>query len=248
MSGLFERLQNAEREKAAAEKAKKPRLEIVSPAVPDTDDQPIITASDLEILADLHAGRLDAQKLDAQTPTPNAHSPERPDAQTPRRLDVQTPTEEIYPSRKHRKRKSLRLPAQKVEKYELFCFMNKIDFQDLVEKALDNFIGRPDAHILINDLDEEKETDEVLIFYRNWTRNKIKPKDRITREDVRKYSPEICKIGILTALQRATNRVNSFLYCATVIEDIAEQVEPIQDKGGYLQALEKFVLTVRKNK
>jgi 6-pyruvoyl-tetrahydropterin synthase len=126
--------------------------------------------------------------------------------------------------------------------------MNKLDFQDAVEKAMDYFIGRPDAHVLIDDFDEDKETDEVIIFYRKWTGNKIKPKDRAAREEVGRFSDDICKIGILTAMSRAKSKINSFAYCVPVIEDIAEDAAVIDGKEEYLKHLEKFILSAKKGK
>jgi hypothetical protein len=173
-------------------------------------------------------------------------SPKDVDVQSPKDVDVQTSSEKLYPSRKHKKRKTIRLPSQKVEKYELWCFMNKIDFQDAVEKAMDYFIGRPDVHVLIDAPDEDKETDEIIIFYRKWTGNNIKSKDRKAREEVRSFSEDICKIGILTAISRAKTKINSFAYCVPVIEDIAEEAGAIDSKGEYLKHLEKFILSARK--
>jgi hypothetical protein len=219
--------------------SEKPKLEVV----PKTE-QP----SSLEKLPEIEreTGRPDAQTVDVQTSNVDVQSPKTIDVQSPKTIDAQTSIEKFYPSRKHKKRKTIRLPSQKVEKYELWCFMNKIDFQDAVERAMDYFIGRPDAHILINDIDEDKETDEIIIFYRKWTGNKIKPKDRTAREEVKRFSDDICKIGILTAISRTKNKINSFAYCVPVIEDVAEEAGAIESKGDYLKHLETFILGVRK--
>jgi hypothetical protein len=162
--------------------------------------------------------------------------------------------EKKFRSRRERKLKGLRLPKQKLEKWELWCFVNKFDFQEAVELAMDWLTGQPvasltgqlDNHVLIDDLDDNKETDEIIIFYRKWTGNNIKPKDRKAREEVRRFSDDICKIGILTAISRAKNKINSFAYCVPVIEDIAEDSSAIDSKGEYLKHLEKFILSVRK--
>jgi hypothetical protein len=240
MSSTLISLLKADEAKKKAE-TDKPKPELV----PKTEQPPSIE-KEPEIIDS--AGRLDVQKIDAQTSTVDVWAPKDIDVQTPKDIDVQTSNEKLYPSRKHRKRKTIRLPFQKVEKYELWCFMNKIDFQDAVEKAMDYFIGRPDAHVLIDDFDEDKETDEVIIFYRKWTGNKIKPKDRAAREEVRRFSEEICKIGILTAMSRAKSKINSFAYCVPVIEDIAEEAGAIESKGDYLKHLERFIMSVKKGK
>jgi hypothetical protein len=240
MSSTLISLLKADEEKKKAER-EKPKLEVV----PKTEQPPSI---EKEPKIKVSTGRPDVQIVDAQTSILDAQTPKNLGVQTPKNLDVQTPSEILYPSRKHRKRKTIRLPFQKVEKYELWCFMNKIDFQDAVEKAMDYFIGRPDAHILIDDFDEDKETDEVIIFYRKWTGNKIKPKDRAAREEVKRFSDDICKIGILTAISRAKNKINSFAYCIPVIEDIAEEANAIDSKGEYLKHLERFILNSRGKK
>ncbi len=240
MSSTLISLLKADEAKKKTE-SEKPKLEVV----PKTE-QPL----SLEKLPEIEreTGRPDAQTIDVQTSSMDAQSPKAVDAQSPKAVDAQTPSEKLYPSRKHKKRKTIRLPSQKVEKYELWCFMNKIDFQDAVEKAMDYFIGRPDVHVLIDDSDEDKETDEIIIFYQKWTGNKIKSKDRTAREGVKMFSDEICKIGILTAISRAKNKINSFAYCVPVIEDIAEEAGAIESKGDYLKHLERFIMSIKKGK
>jgi hypothetical protein len=240
MSSTLISLLKADEAKKKAE-TDRPKLEVV----PKTEQSPSLEKEPEVIVS---AGRPDAQTADAQTPTLGAQTPKDVDAQTPKDVDAQTPSEKFYPSRKHKKRKTIRLPSQKVERYELWCFMNKIDFQDAVEGAMDYFIGRPDAHILIDDFDEDKEIDEIIIFYRKWTGNNIKPKDRKAREEVRRFSDDVCKIGILTAISRAKTKINSFAYCVPVIEDIAEESNAIESKGDYLKHLERFILSTRKVK
>jgi hypothetical protein len=168
----------------------------------------------------------------------------------------QLASEKVFRSRRERKLKGLRLPKQKLEKWELWCFINKYDFQDAVEIAMDwltsqpvaSLTGQLDNHVLIDDNDDNKETDEIIIFYQKWTGNNIKSKDRKVREDVRKFSDDICKIGILTAISRAKNKINSFAYCVPVIEDIAEEASTIESKGDYLKHLERFIVSARKAK
>ncbi len=172
------------------------------------------------------------------------------------KLVNQLTIEKKFRSRRERKLKGLRLPKQKLEKWELWCFVNKFDFQEAVELAMDWLTGQPvasltgqlDNHVLIDDVDANKETDEIIIFYQKWTGNNIKSKDRKAREEVRRFSEDICKIGILTAISRAKTKINSFAYCVPVIEDIAEDAAVIDGKEEYLKHLEKFILSVRKGK
>ncbi len=242
MSSTLISLLKADEAKKKAE-TDKPKLEVVSKTEqpPSIEKEPEIRVS---------TGRPDVQTIDAQTSSVDAQSPKIIDAQSPKIIDAQTSSENFYPSRKHKKRKTIRLPSQKVEKYELWCFMNKIDFQDAVEKAMDYFIGRPDVHVLIDDSDEDRETDEIIIFYQKWTGNKIKSKDRTAREGVKMFSDEVCKIGILMAILRAKSKINSFQYCVPVIEEIASTTDeqPIQDKDVYIKYLQQTVMNVRKGR
>ncbi len=172
------------------------------------------------------------------------------------KMDNQLASEKKFRSRRERKLKGLRLPKQKLEKWELWCFVNKFDFQEAVEIAMDWLTGQPvasltgqlDNHVLIDDIDDNKETDEIIIFYQKWTGNNIRPKDRKAREEVRRFSDDICKIGILTAISRAKTKINSFAYCVPVIEDIAEEAGAIDSKNEYLKHLEKFILSARKGR
>jgi hypothetical protein len=172
------------------------------------------------------------------------------------KMDNQLASEKKFRSRRERKLKGLRLPKQKLEKWELWCFVNKFDFQEAVEIAMDWLTGQPvasltgqlDNHVLIDDIDDNKETDEIIIFYQKWTGNNIRPKDRKAREEVRRFSDDICKIGILTAISRAKTKINSFAYCVPVIEDIAEDATVIESKGEYLKHLEKFILSAKRGK
>jgi hypothetical protein len=172
------------------------------------------------------------------------------------KVDNQLTSEKKFRSRRERKLKGLRLPKQKLEKWELWCFVNKFDFQEAVEIAMDWLTGQPvasltgqlDNHVLIDDIDDNKETDEIIIFYQKWTGNNIRPKDRKAREEVKRFSDDVCKIGILTAISRAKTKINSFAYCVPVIEDIAEDAAVIDGKEEYLKHLEKFILSAKKGK
>jgi hypothetical protein len=168
--------------------------------------------------------------------------------QSDSQLANQSTSGKIYRSRKERRQKGLRLPVQKLEKWELWCFLNKVEFQDAIEIAMDWLTSQPANHILIDDFDVDKEIDEIIIFYRKWTGNNIRPKDRAAREEVKRFSDDICKIGILTAISRAKTKINSFAYCIPVIESIAEEAGEITSKGEYLQHLERFILSARKAK
>jgi hypothetical protein len=244
MSSTLISLLKADEAKKKAE-TEKPKLEVVPKIEPDP---PI----EIQPENDENTGQPVNQKVVNQL-TSMVNQPEELLVnhlvnQSEEKLVNQSNQEKMYRSRRDRKLKGLRLPTQKLEKWQLWCFINKLDFQDAVELAMDWLTGQPVNHVLIDDIDEDKETDEIIIFYRKWTGNKIKPKDRTARDEVKRFSDDVCKIGILTAISRAKTKINSFAYCVPVIEDIAEEAGAIDSKGEYLKHLEKFVLSARKGK
>ncbi len=221
--------------KASAEKQEKPPTS-------GAPVEEVSTAAAVEISPGTgeKTGQLDSQLLDSQLPTLDSQPTGQPVTQSEKALDSQLPPDEkTYPSRRLRKQKTCRLPVQKLEKWELWCYLNKVDFQDAVEMALDKFTGQPVTHILIDDLEDNKETDDVLIFYRKWTGNKISKKDRDARETVRKFSDDDCKIGIATSVFRATAKINSFKYCIGAIQEAA--ASPIKDRREYLNHVVKVI-------
>lgn len=149
----------------------------------------------------------------------------------------QLASDKNYPSRRLRKLKGLRLPIQKLEKWEFWCFLNKVDFQDAVEQAMDWLTSQPVNHVLIDDLEDIGTTDDVLIFYHRWTGNRITEKDKDAREKIRNFSDDVCKIGIAISIYRAKTKINSFKYCVGAIEEAADT--PHEDPGSYLNYLIK---------
>jgi hypothetical protein len=218
----------------------KPKLEIV----PAQQNESVKPSPETE-----ETGQPVNQNLDNQLTSAVNQSSSQLVNQSSSHPDNQLTSENLYRSRRERKLKGLRLPVQKLEKWELWCFMNKVDFQDAVEKAMDWLTSQPVNHVLNDDLDEAKETDEIIVFYRKWTGNKIKPKDRASREEVKRFSDDICKIGILTAILRAKSKINSLGYCVPVIEEVAENMEALpSDKNTYVKYLQQTVLSVKKGK
>jgi hypothetical protein len=175
------------------------------------------------------------------------------DNQSQHLLQQRKDIESTYQSRKARKQKGVRLPVQKLNKWELWCKINKIDFQDAIEIAMDwitseKNTGYLDNHILIDDIDD-KVDDEILEFYKNWTGNKISSKDRIARNSVIRLSDSICKIGILVAIDRSKTKINSFAYCVQVIEQMNEELRAQNVKPeGYLEYLEFSLTSKRRQK
>lgn len=134
--------------------------------------------------------------------------------------DIRKPKEDEsrYRSRRERRQKLLRLPIQKLSRWEAWCAVNRVDFQDLVERAVDGYL---DSHVLIDDYDEAK-TDEVLIFYQLQTGNRVTRKDREALAEVAHLAPHVVKAGVLLSLMRAKKKINSFRYCLGAIEEMAE--------------------------
>jgi hypothetical protein len=223
--------------KASTEKEEKSK----TAAAPAGEISPASAAVEISPGTGEKTGQLDSQLLDSQLSSLDSQSTGQPVTQSENILDSQfSPDEKTYPSRRLRKQKTCRLPIQKLEKWELWCYLNKVDFQDAVEMALDKLTGQPVTHILIDDLEDNKETDDVLIFYRKWTGNKISKKDKDARETVRKFDDGICKIGIAISIYRTKTKINSFRYCIGAIEEAAET--PIENTMNYLKYLESAIL------
>jgi type II secretory pathway component PulM len=103
-----------------------------------------------------------------------------------------TPKDEtLFRSRKDRRLKGIRISAEKLEKYELWCMINKVSFQDAVEKALDWLTsGQPVNHVLIDDQDDDEEKD-------------------------------VCKSISSSAIEQKTTKINSFRYFLNSIREVA---------------------------
>jgi hypothetical protein len=140
-----------------------------------------------------------------------------------------------FKSRRERKLKGIRISAEKLHKYELWCFINKIDFQDAVEKALDWLTsGQPVNHVLIDDLDDDKNikltsssaVENIAAFYREWTRNTVREEDLKAIREISSIDTNTIKLGIITAIYRkasskGTRKINSFRYFFGTIREVA---------------------------
>jgi exonuclease VII large subunit len=136
--------------------------------------------------------------------------------------------EKCYPSRRNRTQITVRLPSQKVEKYKLWCFVNKVDLQEAIERGLDFVTGQPDSQTATYQFDDtddaliDDESSSILDFYAKWTRNKPTKKDKEAVAEIAHLSAHVIKCGVLLSLQRAKGRINSFRYCIGAIEETAE--------------------------
>ena len=151
-----------------------------------------------------------------------------------------TPKDEtLFRSRKDRRLKGIRISAEKLEKYELWCMINKVSFQDAVEKALDWLTsGQPVNHVLIDDQDDDEEKDigksisssvieQIGSFYCQWTRNSISDEDHRAMAEIAQIDLNAIKLGILIAIRRKastrkkTTKINSFRYFLNSIREVA---------------------------
>ncbi len=151
-----------------------------------------------------------------------------------------TPKDEtLFRSRKDRRLKGIRISAEKLEKYELWCMINKVSFQDAVEKALDWLTsGQPVNHVLIDDQDDDEEKDigksisssvieQIGSFYCQWTRNSISEEDHRAMAEIAPIDLNVIKLGILIAIRRKastrkkTAKINSFRYFLNSIREVA---------------------------
>ena len=163
------------------------------------------------------------------------HSP--PSEQT--KAERPAKDETLFRSRKDRRLKGIRISAEKLEKYELWCMINKVSFQDAVEKALDWLTsGQPVNHVLIDDQDDDEEKDigksisssvieQVGSFYCQWTRNSISEEDHRAMAEIAQIDLNAIKLGILIAIRRKastrqkTTKINSFRYFLNSIREVA---------------------------
>jgi hypothetical protein len=194
------------------------------------------------------------EKLDNQSPVVNQ---DQTINSSPDRL---VKNESHFKSRRERKLKGIRISAEKLHKYELWCFINKIDFQDAVEKALDWLTsGQPVNHVLIDDLDDDDKNiklpsssavENIAAFYREWTRNTVSEEDLKAIREISSLDPNTIKLGIITAIYRkasskGTRKINSFRYFFGTIREVANS-----KLGGSvtLQRLEQVISLLLKTR
>jgi hypothetical protein len=173
------------------------------------------------------------------------------------RLDVQQRFGSVAPktdeaqlrSRVERRKKTVRLPVQKLDKWEVWCAVAKLDFQDLVEEAIDFYLnieghlnGRPDAQTpsyqrLDDQIEDEKDLssssslfpygrpdaqEQLLGFYAEKTGNVVKERDRDAYREVAELPEAAVRYGIMQSVLLCKTRVNSFRYCVGAIREAAD--------------------------
>jgi hypothetical protein len=117
--------------------------------------------------------------------------------------------------------------------------INKVSFQDAVEKALDWLTsGQPVNHVLIDDRDDDEEKDicksisssaleQIVAFYCQWTRNSLSEEDHRAMKEIAHIDLNAIKLGILIAIRRKastrkkTAKINSFRYFLEPIREVS---------------------------
>lgn len=166
-----------------------------------------------------------------------------PASQQARQPESQIVNESAYPSRKSRQQVNLRLPKAKVERYRIWCFVNKVDMQAAVESAMDWLTSKPASHMLIDDNfdDRDDELSSIRRAYEKWTGNKTTPKDREAMQEVAHLPIEQIELGVMLGFARTSQgKINSFRYFLNTIHEVAASGVKDVD-GGYGQHLTRVL-------
>lgn len=149
--------------------------------------------------------------------------------------------EAFYRSRRDRRLKGIRFPASNLEHYELWCLLNKVDFQDaadfamnwLTRQPVNQLTGQPANQLttlINNDLNNElvindEKAKSVFAKYTELTGKPVTQKDKDAYAEVAQLDYAVIIGGLETALRRAGaagSRVNSFRYALNCIHEIAK--------------------------
>lgn len=153
--------------------------------------------------------------------------------------------ENRFPSRRGRRLKGIRLPADKLEQYEDWQHTNRKvfkDFQDMVEYALDWLTSQPinqlsnlpvnQSTTLINNVNNQlvindEKAKKVLGKYSELSKRTVHKRDIEAYREVEHLSAETMIIGLELTKQRADKSgspFNSFRYALNCIKEIAANV------------------------
>ncbi len=156
--------------------------------------------------------------------------------------------EKYYPSRVQRRQKSIRLPINKLEKYEDWQHANRkrfADFQDLVEYALDWVTSQPANQLpnqpagqiptlINNDLNNliinDAKAQRALGKYSQVTGKPVTPNDHAAYLEVSGLPVEAIERGLEETKRRADRagkQMNSFKYALNVIREEAAKIPPV---------------------
>ncbi|MGB8507200.1 MAG: hypothetical protein WCD76_02245, partial [Pyrinomonadaceae bacterium] len=157
---------------------------------------------------------------------------------------IPTP-ERFYRSRRERRMKGIRLLSSSLDKYELWCLLNKVDFQDAVDFALNWLTSQPVNQLtgqpvnqlttlINNDLNNElvindEKAKRVFAKYTELTGKPLTQKDRNAYREVAQFDYEIILAGLETAIRRAGaagSKINSFRYAINPIIEASKLHAP----------------------
>ena len=149
--------------------------------------------------------------------------------------------ERFYRSRRERRLKGIRLPVSNLERYELWCLLNKVDFQDAVDFAMNwltsqpvnQLTGQPANQLttlINNDLNNElvindEKAKKAFAKYTELTGKPITQKDQEAYREVAHLDFAVIASGLETAIRRAAaagSKVNSFRYANNCILEIGK--------------------------
>jgi hypothetical protein len=161
---------------------------------------------------------------------------------------VTQPEEKYYPSRVQRRQKSIRLPVNKLEKYEDWQHANRKrfpDFQNLVEYALDWVTSQPASQLpsqlvtqlptlINNDLNNliinDAKAQRALGKYSQVTGKPATANDHAAYLEVSALPIEAIERGLEETKRRADKagkQMNSFKYALNVIREEAAKAKPV---------------------
>jgi len=165
---------------------------------------------------------------------------------------VTQPEEKYYPSRVQRRQKSIRLPINKLEKYEDWQHANRKrfpDFQDLVEYALDWVTSQPASQLpsqpagqiptlINNDLNNliinDAKAQRALRKYSQVTGRAATANDHAAYLEVSGLPLEAIERGLEETKRRADKagkQMNSFKYALNVIREEAAKLPAVMQSA-----------------
>ncbi len=230
------------------------------PAEPAEASTPNVSMSDLRRVAQEKAARaeqpptpspdlltsqpVNQQPVDQLTTLVNQSTTIQPSIPLVNQLTSQPVTHQVersYRSRRERRLKGIRLPVSSLEKYELWCVLNKVDFQEAVDFAMNwltsqpvnQLTGQPANQLttlINNDLNNElvindEKAKSVFAKYSELTGKPVVQKDMDAYREVAHLDYAVIVSGLETAIRRAQaagSKVNSFRYANNCILEIAK--------------------------
>jgi len=170
--------------------------------------------------------------------------------------------EHSYPTRLERQKIGLRLPAEKVAQYKMWCFFKGIDLQDAVEQAMDRLlVDQPllddqkklvdqttSSGTLLRDHDfndfkrsslESDKLSYTISIYEKYTGNKFSNFDHKFYEQIKDVDKEDIRLGIMQSVAGCKTKVLMFKYCINAIRKSVTIKDKQTQEKVILEQLEK---------